>query len=194
MSKQTILDEIDVNYLKDLYKRLLGREFARYFNLFSIVRKDIHPSLDEPQWKAIKDKLDIEGKGECITNYFLYYREGSFTMMHTDSPLRVTRTAISLVDKSSDLEGGEIIVGRRVKRLVGEIHLPTDESIQRKKEPVPQMSSVMATSVIHQSVGETVWYPAQMKHGVTEVTKGFRLVLISWYKDNEKDQIHKETI
>jgi predicted 2-oxoglutarate/Fe(II)-dependent dioxygenase YbiX len=55
-------------------------------------------------------------------------------------------------------------------------------------------SKTKVIEVVKQDIGETVWYPAQKMHGVSLVKKGYRLVLISWYKDNEKDQVYKETI
>lgn len=193
VSKNRTLDWNDIDYLNNLYQSLQGKNFSRYYNLFSVTRKDVPPKLDDYRWSTVKSKLDVEGRGECITNYFLYYGPGSFTMPHTDSPLRVTKTAITLIDKSADLVGGDIIVIRRVKQFTGNIHIPTDEEIKRKNEPVPVMNNVTAVNVIKQDVGETVWYPAQMKHGVSQVEQGYRLVLISWYK-NEDNQVQKETV
>ncbi len=191
--KSIPLSNDDIVYLKDLYNRLPGRNFARYYNLFSVTRKDVSPNLNEDGWKSVQQKLLNQAQGQCITNYFLFYGEGSFTMMHRDSPLRVENTAITMIDKSSDLIGGDIIVSRRVKNVNGDIHIPSDEEIKFKKEPVPVMSNITAMTAIPQSVGETVWYPAKMSHGVTQVTQGYRLVLISWYK-NENDQIQKEQL
>lgn len=190
--KNKPLDWNDIDYLNNLYQSLPGKDFSRYYNLFSVTRKDVPARLGNDKWLPVKAKLDKEG-GQCIANYFLYYGPGSFTMPHTDSPLRVTKTAITLIDKSADLIGGDIIVSRRVKQFTGNIHIPTDEDIKRKNEPVFVMNNVTAMNVIKQDVGETVWYPAQMKHGVSQVEQGYRLVLISWYK-NEDNKVQKETV
>lgn len=191
--KNTTLDWNDIDYLNNLYQSLQGKNFSRYFNLFSVTRKDVPAKLDDYRWLTVKSKLDSEANGQCITNYFLYYGPGSFTMPHADSPLRVTKTAITLIDKSADLVGGEILVIKRVKQFTGDVHIPTDEDIKRKNEPVPVMNNVAAINIIRQDVRETVWYPAQMRHGVTQVEQGYRLVLISWYK-NEDNQVQKETV
>lgn len=193
VSNNRTLDWNDIDYLNNLYQSLHGKDFSRYYNLFSVTRKDVPPKLDDYRWLTVKSKLDKEGCGECITNYFLYYGPGSFTMPHTDSPLRVTKTAITLIDTSADLVGGEIIAIKSVKKFTGNVHIPTDNEIKRKNESVPIMNSVKAINIIKQNIGETVWYPAQMKHGVTQVEQGYRLVLISWYK-NEDNKVQKETV
>jgi hypothetical protein len=181
--KQNTLSTDDIEYLLDFYRSLKGIRYSRYYNLFSVTRKDVPNNLKLERWLQIKEKLDKEGNGECITNYFLSYDQGSFTTLHEDSPHRVTKTAVTLVHKSADLIGGDILLSERVKVLNGNIHMPTDEDIVSKNEPVPLMRKVKSIKVVRQEIGETVWYPAQMTHGVSEVEQGGRLVLISWYKN-----------
>ncbi|MDC3266344.1 hypothetical protein OAU13_00295 [bacterium] len=195
MYKTQTLNNSDIKFLKNLYNNLSGIEAARDFNLFSVVKKNVG---NHPDFKHIADKLREECKGKDITHYFLKYSEGSFCSLHQDSPKRVTNTCITLIDKSDDLEGGDIIVTSTVEdlglKLQGSIHRPTDEEIVSRKEPVLSTSKTKVLNVVRQDVGETVWYPAQMMHGVSLVSKGYRLVLISWYKDNEENKVYKETI
>lgn len=192
VSKTTTLSSDDIEYLNKLYDRLEGKRYTRYFNLFSVIRKDISNQLQDPQWISINKKLSL-GK-RCIANYFLLYDEDAFTYIHRDSPERVTNTAITLIDKSSDLEGGEIIISQKIKKCKVGLHIPTDEDILAKKEQGILIKKAMSFTVIPQEVGETVWYPAQMMHGVSLVTRGYRKVLISWYKDNENDKVQKESV
>lgn len=178
-----ILDYDDIRYLNTFYKSLQGAAYLRYFNLFSIFRKDIPKNSQDDRWLSIKNKIDREGAGECIVHYFLWYTEGSFTMLHQDSPHRVTKTCITLVDKSDNLIGGDIILMGPPKVIKGKICAPSDQEIIEKKEPVPLLKDVKSIRVVPQEIGDSVWYPAQTKHGVSEVQQGHRLVLISWYKN-----------
>lgn len=185
VSKTKTLSSYDIEYLNELYNNLEGKRYTRYFNLFSVIRKDISSQLKDPRWVSINEKLTQNKK--CIANYFLLYDEDAFAHIHRDSPKRVTSTSITLIDKSKDLEGGEIITSQRIKNSKVGLHIPTDEDIISKKEQGILINKVVSFTVIPQDVGETVWYPAQMMHGVTLVTKGYRKVLISWYKDNENN-------
>lgn len=193
--KTQTLNSGDIKLLKNLYNSLSGIEAARDFNLFSVVKKDVG---NHPDFKRIADKLRSKCNGKDITHYFLKYSEGSFCALHQDSPKRVTNTCITLIDKSDDLDGGDIITTSTIEDLnldlKGNLHRPTDEEIQSKKEPVPLTHKTKVLSVTKQDIGETVWYPAQMMHGVSLVNKGYRLVLISWYKDNEENKVHKKAI
>lgn len=194
-SKTLTLDNNDLVLLRKIYDSLPPLNAARDFNLFSVIKKEIG---NNEAFKPIADKLRKQCNKRDITHYFLLYKQDSFCALHQDSPKRVTSTGITLVDRSDDLDGGDIIITSTIEELNlglhGNVHRPTDDDILSKKEPVPITSKTKVIEVVKQEVGETVWYPAQKMHGVSLVKKGYRLVLISWYKDNEKDQIHKETI
>lgn len=194
VSRTFSLDKEDLLYLKNLYESLPERQIARDYNLFNLIRKDVE-GVNTKEFNKIREKLKSVSKSTEITHYFLMYGVNSFSSLHIDSPHRVTATAITLIDKSDDLVGGEIILQNKLKMIKRGTISPSDkELLDKKKEGVPLLEKVNVIRTVRHAVGETVWYPAQMMHGVSEVEQGYRLVLISWYKDNEKDQIHKEAV
>lgn len=180
---QRVLSQEELAYLDGLYHRLEEKRYARYFNLFAVGRRDVPASFEEPMWLSVKEKLHRDTEMTCIGHYFLEYREGGFANIHRDSPAVVHATAISLLYRSDDLQGGEILISQRPAALQLGIELPTALQLESRSVVAPSLKQVSAISVIRQDVGETVWYPAQMMHGVSLVTTGSRRVLVSWYKD-----------
>lgn len=187
VSRTYTLSNEDILYLRDLYNSLPERLIGRDYNLFNLIRKDI-VNVQTEHFLSVRNKLKAVADGKEITHYFLKYTERSFSTLHIDSPHRVTATGITLLDKSDDLVGGEILLQRRLDVLKRGTISPTDEDLKNKvKKGVNPLSKVNIIRTVRQSVGETIWYPAQMMHGVSEVEQGYRLVLISWYKGDEKD-------
>lgn len=146
------LDEIE--YLKSLYDRLPSTFHDQDVNLFHIHKTNIN-GVTNKHWDLIQQKLfDFHGRKSAVTNYFLQYVVGSYAKMHLDNPKTVDGTAITLLEKSDDLEGGDIItVGGNKER-----------------------------KIIPQSVGETIYYDTAVVHGVSKVTQGSRKVLITWFR------------
>jgi len=86
--------------------------------------------------------------------YMLEYGKGSFADMHHDHNSALT--TVTVLYKSDDLIGGELIISDD----------DTDISFN-----------------MDHKVGETYFYDQTMKHGVSEVIKGTRRVLITWMKE-----------
>ena len=144
----------EVEYLKLLHKQLPTTFHNQDVNLFHINKTNIN-HIDNPQWDVIQNKLfDFHGRRCPVTNYFLRYSIGSYAVVHRDNPITVDGTAITLLDRSDDLEGGDIIT-------VGE---------DKQRKTIPQL------------VGQTVYYDSAVIHGVSKVTKGTRIVLITWFR------------
>lgn len=177
-----LLDDSDIEYLCNTYKSRGHYTVMRYYNLFSMERSD--SKLTDDRWLHIKSKLDgYYPKGEGVAYYFLKYIEGSFCALHVDSPKRVNHTSITLLSKSEDLDGGDIVIQKTNFGLRKGVNIPTEEEITSGKISMPLIKDVKPLQVVKQQVGETVWYSGGLSHGVTYVNKGHRLVLISWYKD-----------
>jgi hypothetical protein len=185
---QRVLLREELIYLEDLYHRLEEKRYARYFNLFSVGRRDVAADFHEAMWLSIKKKLHRNPEMTCIGHYFLQYFEGGFANIHRDSPAVVHSTAITLVSKSYDLQGGDILVAQRPVAPQLGIEVPTPSQIESREVVAPSVKQVSAISVIRQGVGQTVWYPAQMMHGVSLVTNGYRRVLVAWYRGEEPVQ------
>jgi len=92
------------------------------------------------------------GSGTLKTNYYLDYRVGSFSRMHIDEPDVIT--AITLLNKSEDLEGGALIV----------VDLP-----------------YRAPRLLELEIGDTALIKEESPHGVTVITKGWRCVHVGWW-------------
>lgn len=190
-STTTILNKEEISYLASLYIKMQPLVMARYYNVFSVMRADIPESTSDDKWLSIKSKLNsYYPEGYNHINYFLRYQEGSFCTLHTDSPQVVTQTSITLIDRSDDIVGGDILLRKQHFTVGKGIHTPTDEEIKQGKVlPLkqPLTKEIKPLMTVPQKVGETIWYMSNIQHGVSYISKGHRLVLISWYKQNENN-------
>ena len=153
IKKSTILSVEEINYLKELYEKLPNTFYEQNVNLFNVYKA--HVNITETEvWNNIQLKLsNFHGRNANTVNYFLMYKNGSYTRIHKDNPITVEGSSITLIDRSDDLVGGDIIVGK-----------------DHSQKIIPQL------------IGETVHYSASIDHGVTKVDKGERLVLITWFR------------
>lgn len=188
---ENTLDKTEITFLNEMYNSMSDKKltYTRYWNLFSVDRIDIPKEYSDPQWLSITDKLVKRNPG-CYgsLHYFLKYSQGSYSTLHIDSQKNANLTSVTLIDKSDDLIGGDILL--KIKRfgLRKGIVTPTDEEIKQGRADAPALKGMLPIITIPQNVGESVWYLTRNAHGVTYVTKGYRIVLISWYK-NENNQI-----
>lgn len=190
-SVENTLDETDIAFLNEMYTSMLDKKvtYTRYWNLFSVDRIDIPKDYSDPRWVSIVNKLTKRNPGyNDSLHYFLKYSQGSYCTLHIDSQKNANQTSVTLIDKSSDLVGGDILLKLRKFGLRRGVHTPTDEEIKQRRADAPMLKSMLPIITIPQRLGESVWYLTRNAHGVTYVTKGYRTVLISWYK-NENDQI-----
>lgn len=149
----SILSLQELEYLKQLYDNLPKQFHKQDVNLFFVYKANINANRSD-LWDSIQKKLfDFHGRTTPSTNYFLEYQIGSYAKNHRDNPDTVDGTAITLLSKSEDLCGGDIVVGRGEKE-----------------------------KIVPQSIGQTVYYTTSIDHGVTEVTQGKRIVLITWFR------------
>lgn len=149
----TLLDKQELSYLKELYINSPKQFHNQDVNLFFIYKAGIKLNKSD-LWDNIQKKLlKFHGKETAVTNYFLEYIVGSYTKNHQDNPDTVEGTAITLIEKSNDLVGGEIIAGQ------GD-----------NQRTLPLL------------VGQTMYYTSAVYHGVTKVEQGKRIVLITWFR------------
>jgi len=91
-------------------------------------------------------------------SHIINYRKGAKANTHRDNHNLSYVTAVTFLNLSDDLEGGVSYVARDYKdSTISKLYVPVIES-------------------------DTLIYGSKMLHGVTEVTKGSRLVFINWYK------------
>lgn len=151
---KSLFNKDEIEYLKTLHQELPSNYHNQDVNLFFIY-KTIVSNITSPLWDSVQEKLlEFHGRRCIVTNYFLRYTVGSYAKMHMDNPNTVDGTAITLLERSDDLEGGDIII-------VGN---------DKERKVVPQL------------VGETIYYDTAVVHGVSKVTRGTRKVLITWFR------------
>ena len=81
----------------------------------------------------------------------LEYKKGSYAEMHCDDGSELTST--TLIYKSSNLDGGEILTSKNEKIKINKLKL-----------------------------GESIFYDRNVNNGMSEVIEGVRRVLIVWMK------------
>lgn len=153
VKKKQILSPEEIQYLKQLYYITPRQYHNQDVNLYQIYKSYI-TNIADYEWTIIKNKLhEFHGSDSPLTNYFLEYKIGSKARNHQDNPDTVDGTGITLLDKSSDLIGGDILIGRS-----------------------------NSETVLPQEIGETIYYDTAVNHGVSEVSQGTRLVLVTWFR------------
>jgi len=150
--KQEICDYV---YPRMKYKKQDG-------NLYKISRYSVSndsPHVIKKTHQKIKRETEkiINLKLHSEVSYILNYNIGARANTHTDSHIESYVTAITFLNLSDDLEGGVSYVGRLIDGKVSRLHIPIIEK-------------------------DTLLYGSKMLHGVTEITKGSRLVFVNWYK------------
>lgn len=200
VSRFEIFNSHELKFINRLYQFLEPRIYIRYVNLGNVERRDVPEYFytNSKEWANIVTKLEntvnSEKQLKVRTCYFLRYIQKSFTAIHVDNPQTTAKTAVTLLDVSTGLVGGDIIIQRKANK---DDFFKEQDSIggNSKKLCKPNhLDNITIPEIIKQDVGETIIYDNNLHHGVTRVHRGHRLVLITWFKENEKDQIYKETI
>jgi predicted 2-oxoglutarate/Fe(II)-dependent dioxygenase YbiX len=165
-----IITEQDRVDLIKLYNNIPSTKAVQDYNLFTVDKRRIQS--DNFKIDAFK-KLDEYANRPTYSHYFVMYEEGSFTRMHTDNDDDISLTIVTLLD-SQDLVGGETIV-----------HLPAEykgrDANEYRKGDVPRDDQRVRPKVVNVDKGQSMIYNRSLLHGVAEVEKGKRLVLVSWY-------------
>lgn len=150
----------DLNrYFDDKKSSLPRKEFG---NVISARRLSLVADDDSSVLSAALECYHMMGQTNLkpYDSYVLEYYEGSYTAMHVDGigdSKYNSLTTITLLNKSEDLSGGNILIRDDEKDLG-------------------------AMTVLHQSVGEMISYSHRVPHGVSKVLKGTRRVLVNWYE------------
>jgi len=155
IKSKKVLTKEEIVYLADMYNTMPKQFYNKNYNLFNVFKSFVGQKQNE-QWDTIQRKLlAFHGSHAPVTNYFLTYQKDSHARIHQDNPNTVLGTAITLIERSDDLVGGDIVVS---------------ESVNGKQRTIPQQ------------VGDTVYYSPATFHGVTKVTEGYRKVLVTWFR------------
>lgn len=167
---ENIISEDDRVELIKLYNSIPTNKASQDYNLFKVDKRRI--SKEQLQDKTFS-KLDQYADRPIYSHYFVMYEEGAFTRMHTDNEDDITLTIVTLLD-SQDLIGGETIVS-----------LPHEykgrQENEYRKGNVPNKEHRIVPKVVNVDKGQSMVYNRSLLHGVAQVEKGKRLVLVSWY-------------
>tara|TARA_R100001460_G_scaffold4800_4_gene13561 strand:- start:29533 stop:30558 length:1026 start_codon:yes stop_codon:yes gene_type:complete len=165
---------VDIEVLKNLYNSLEKQKVKRYYNLHYLYKADI--PRDNWMQEFNRDGFSI------YSQYFLEYPVNSFTRLHTDNNDEIFKTAITLVDVE-DLEGGDIIIYEPHYKLDWDV---TPDVLNRYRDGDYTPGDPIIPVIVKQEVGETIEYEHNVFHSVSKVTKGKRLVLVTWYTKQKK--------
>jgi hypothetical protein len=169
-SIKKILSDKDIEDLIKLHDKysVLGRnryktnERVQYNNLNDVIYTDI---TDVAHTIPALKKLDVKGHKRLRT-YFVKYFEGSYAVPHKDVGHHDKGTTrLTVIDTSKDLKGGHPVYYKRGK---GE-H-------KRNMYPI----------VEYNRKGFTTTHKFSLMHGVSKVKKGWRLVLVTWYREKNE--------
>lgn len=170
-----IVDDNNHQSLWDAYDNCPMEWKHQDWNLFNLEKR----SMGQSYWKKFDAIHDIDRymwrnyHVRTHVHYFLKYVPNSSTRIHQDNKDTVTKTVITFLDQSEDLVGGDTLV--------------LDRYIDH---PAPPNSTIKGRDLSGQSVIPTVIkvpdysslvYDWNVPHGVTRVTQGHRIVLVSWY-------------
>ena len=161
---KTILNEEEISFLNEFYVNQTQKPSNNYRNLvqtkvvtLKTLDKSIEwlPSVDISSPIEEKSWIPIEKKLDLVYNSTSVAHYLVYYGVGSSANLhrdRIPNTLVTIIDTSDDLEGGSVIL--------------VDEG-----RPI----------LLNPRRGETLSYSDYTVHGVSKLTKGSRLALISWY-------------
>ena len=147
-----IFDQDHIEYFNNYWNEHLNTSRKREFNKFHRLFNciEIVPKSSDSLWTEYLKYLEEVSRLKIRNYYMLEYKKGSYAELHQDNGALLT--AVTMLHKSDDLDGGEILY-RKANRI----------------------------TIKKLNVGETIFYSKKDgDHGVSEVLKGIRRVLIVW--------------
>lgn len=172
-----ILSDEELDEARDLAASLEFYSVFQMYNIFHLDRADI-PQHDTSGFTNALMKYSKHDTG--VGSYFLRYKEGSFTRLHHDN--NTDLTIVTLLD-DKDLVGGHSIV----MAMYDARSRPADQTCARSEgeEKRPPYGREIIPDILPVKVGESLVYGPDLKHGVSKVYGGERLVLVSWYNNKK---------
>ena len=143
------------------------------YNLFDVDKRQIRNRSEIPVLQKIDRFIGLSPE----SHYFVMYKEEAFTSFHSDNDDVVKMTAVTLLEEK-DLVGGETIVLERYQKT----SRPANRGARRGTDRSAPVGVSNIPIVAKLKVGETIIYDSHVIHGVAQVERGQRLVLVSWYK------------
>tara|TARA_B110000208_G_scaffold46442_1_gene61624 strand:- start:2130 stop:2681 length:552 start_codon:yes stop_codon:yes gene_type:complete len=173
---ERIINSSEVNTLKGNFSKLTPRLAHQDYNLF-----DVDKRLIDDYSHPILRKIDKYVNLKPMSHYFVKYGEEGFTSLHTDDDGVVKLTVVTLIE-DTDLVGGETLVIDRYMKS----SRPSNKYAKRGKMVNAPIGQSKIPVIAKMEVGESVIYDNKVTHGVCQVEKGSRLVLVSWYMAHDE--------
>lgn len=178
--KDIILSEKSLEQAREYYKTHDWQEVWQYYNLFHLQRIDI--PQEDYDLEFLKELHTYSRKSHNIGCYFLKYPSGSFTRIHGDNESEMT--IVTMLD-SNNLVGGEcLVMGDYISPGVR----PSDYQCGRHEGETkePPYGKDIIPDIVNLDNGESMVYGPELRHGVTKVYEGERIVLIAWFKNGDR--------
>ena len=159
-----ILDNSEIVFLKNLYEKLENTESYKHRNLICTRVKTLKHYGNTVEWLPPKATLEpndermwlsIESKLDSVYKsepVAHYFVQYQAGSYAKTHKDRVPNTLVTIVNTSEDLKGGSTVL------IVDKIPI-----------------------ILHPQTGKTLSYSNYTIHGVSKITSGSRLVLVSWY-------------
>lgn len=177
-----IISDADIKELTAYFDTLQSNLFHQDYNLFDV----------DKRWPNKETKSDVSGFKKIesyaglrlMSHYFLLYGPESFTKFHSDDDQRVGMTIVTQLRTSSDIVGGKALVQLPYRKN----SRPSNKQVKRDKDPekngIAPLNAIIIPRVVDLADGQSLIYDRHLRHGVSQVEKGYRLVLVSWFFDS----------
>lgn len=187
-SVENILTDRDVQDLCKEFLSLPEKKWHQDYNLFDVDKR--HPTWDKDSVRLpAYDKLEKRAGLKLFSHYYLLYELDSFTRMHTDDDERVGLTMVTLLDRPEGTVGGVPIVQLKYTKRERPSNKDARRSKDKEKNGLPPVGEPIIIRAVDMKPGQTLIYDHKMRHGVSQVEKGKRLVLISWFYEPGKENV-----
>lgn len=178
-----LLSDRDLIDLRTNFERLPPKLWHQDYNLFDVDKR--HPDGTDREHVPAYEKLRKYANKRTMSHYFLLYGPESFTRFHSDDDERVAMTIVTQIDTSDDLVGGKALVQLPYRKA----SRPSNKGARRSMDPVENdispVGDIIVPRVVELKNGQSLVYDHKLRHGVSQVETGWRLVLISWFFKDE---------
>ena len=177
--KDVILSEESLSLARKYCQDHHWERVWQHYNLFHLDRIICSNALE---LEFVKELHTYSRKSHNIGCYFLKYPAGSFTRIHGDNESEMT--IVTMLD-SNNLVGGECLV---MGDYINPGNRPSDYACGRHEHEIkePPYGKDIVPDIVNLNNGESMVYGPELRHGVTKVYEGERIVLIAWFKNGDR--------
>lgn len=186
--KDVILSEQALEQAREYYKNSdHWYPVWQYYNLFHLDRLDV--ATEDYELEFLKELHNYSRKSHIVGCYFLRYPPDSFTRLHEDFDSELT--IVTLID-SKDLVGGEcIILSEYESPGPRPAHYTCARHNDKEKDKHAPYGLHIVPDIVNLEDGQSMIYGPDLTHGVSKVYQGERIVLITWFKNGERNRKHE---